>query len=165
MKLAIADSVARVNTVRFVGCVLLVCALTTGRASAQDDVISRARAASAEGRRAEALMLLEDHLADSPQDVDARLTYGLMLSWDGKFAQARTQLQRVLATSPDYGDAKVALMNVEYLVRPDGGRTRPVDADPGARSRQPAGKADTAAAGLAVAPVDGDDLVLGRRVQ
>src|SRR5688572_19466589 len=95
-------------------CVLLAVVLTTSHAFAQDDVISRARHASAEGRRAEGLALLESHLADSPRDIDARLTYGLMLSWDGKYDQARTELRSVLAAAPDYSDAKVALMNVAW---------------------------------------------------
>jgi YaiO family outer membrane protein len=85
-----------------------------GHASAQDDVISRARAASSEGRRAEGLALLETHLVDSPRDVDARLTYGLMLSWDGQYDRARAELRRVLEAAPEYGDARVALMNVEW---------------------------------------------------
>ena len=86
-----------------------------GRASAQDDVISRARAASSEGRRAEGLALLETHLVDSPRDVDARLTYGLMLSWDGQYDRARAELRRVLEAAPEYSDARVALMNVELM--------------------------------------------------
>ena len=99
---------------RIIICAPLLVLLTTGTAIAQDDVISRARAASADGRRAEGLTLLEEHLADSPRDVDARLTYGLLLSWDGKYDQARTELRRVLATAPDYADARTALMNVEW---------------------------------------------------
>jgi YaiO family outer membrane protein len=85
-----------------------------GLAFAQDGAIARARAASADGRRPEALAILEAHLSDSPRDVDARLTYGLMLSWEGRYDEARAELQRVLAQSPNYVDARVALMNVEW---------------------------------------------------
>jgi YaiO family outer membrane protein len=99
---------------RIVALTALVVALAPRGAAAQDDVIARARAASAEGRRAEGLALLEHHLVDSPRDVDARLTYGLMLSWDGSYDKARTELRRVLAAAPDYADAKVALLNVEW---------------------------------------------------
>lgn len=89
-------------------------------AVAQDDVISRARAAAAEGRRPEGIALLEAHLKTSPQDADARLVYGLILSWDGKYDEARIALTQVLTQAPDYLDARVALMNVEFW----SGRTR-----------------------------------------
>lgn len=82
--------------------------------SAQDDVTARARAAASAGDRAAGIALLETHLAASPQDVDARLVYGLILSWDGRYDDARRALQHVLAQAPDYLDARVALMNVEW---------------------------------------------------
>lgn len=95
--------------------VFLLCScLSVGVASAQDDVIARARAAASDGRRAEGLALLETHLKSSPNDVDARLVYGLILSWDGKYDEARAALTQVLAQSPDYLDARIALMNVEW---------------------------------------------------
>lgn len=86
----------------------------SGVALAQDDVIAKARAAASAGRRAEGLSLLEAHLATTPRDVDARLVYGLILSWDGNYDQARAALTEVLAQAPDYLDARVALMNVEW---------------------------------------------------
>ena len=58
--------------------------------------------------------MLEGHLSTAPRDVDARLVYGLMLSWDGRYDEARTELQRVLVQTPEYRDARVALMNVEW---------------------------------------------------
>jgi len=82
--------------------------------SAQDDVIARARAAASAGNRPAGIALLETHLAASPTDVDARLVYGLILSWEGRYDDARRALQGVLGQSPDYLDARVALMNVEW---------------------------------------------------
>lgn len=82
--------------------------------SAQDDVIARARAAASAGNRPAGIALLETHLTTSPRDVDARLVYGLILSWDGRYDEARKAFQAVLAQSPDYLDARVALMNVEW---------------------------------------------------
>ena len=114
MKNATPDSIVATFPVRLAALALLALTLTAGTASAQDDVISLARQASSEGRRAEGLALLESHLADSPRDIDARLTYGLLLSWDGKYDQARTELRSVLAAAPDYADARIALMNVEW---------------------------------------------------
>jgi YaiO family outer membrane protein len=93
---------------------LLCCLVVSGSAFGEDDVIANARAASAGGRRAEGLALLERHLAASPRDIDARLVYGLILSWDGRYDEARTQLEAVLAQAPDYLDASVALMDVEW---------------------------------------------------
>lgn len=83
-------------------------------AGAEEGVIERARAASADGRRDEGLALLEAHLTESPRDVDARLVYGLMLSWEGRYEEARAALERVLEQTPGYTDARVALMNVEW---------------------------------------------------
>jgi YaiO family outer membrane protein len=96
-----------------IGVIVLALLLLPATARAQADVIAVARAAAAEGRRAEALTTLEQHLAQSPDDVDARLVYGLVLSWDGRYDEARRELQRVLAQTPAYIDARIALMNVE----------------------------------------------------
>src|SRR5678815_755894 len=88
--------------------------LMAGAASAQDNVISTARIAYAAGQRPQALTMLASHLAATPRDVDARLVYGLMLSWDRRYDEARSELQQVLIQTPDYRDARVALMNVEW---------------------------------------------------
>lgn len=77
-------------------------------------MIAKARAAATAGRHAEGIALLEQHLAITPRDVDARLVYGLILSWDGQYDRARAALNEVLAQAPDYLDARVALMNVEW---------------------------------------------------
>jgi len=97
--------------------VLLVAALVmtvSAHAAAQGDVLSRARQAARTGHRAEALSMLEAHLTTAPADVDARLLYGLVLSWDGRYDEARAVLRQVLAQAPSYTDARVALMNVEH---------------------------------------------------
>jgi YaiO family outer membrane protein len=66
------------------------------------------------GRRDEALKMLDARLAAVPQDVDARLLYGLVLSWEGRFDEARPVFRQVLTQAPAYTDARVALMNVEH---------------------------------------------------
>ena len=38
---------------------------------------------------------------------------GIVLSWEGKSNESRTELQRVLAEHPGNGDALQALINVE----------------------------------------------------
>jgi YaiO family outer membrane protein len=83
-------------------------------AEAQVDVISSARAAVERGQRVEALISLEEHLTQAPRDVDARLLYGLILSWEGRYEEARRELQAVLVEAPAYDDARVALMNVAW---------------------------------------------------
>jgi YaiO family outer membrane protein len=87
-----------------------VFAIGIGGADAQD-VITQARHAPT---RAEGLTVLENHLAESPRDVDARLVYGLMLSWEGRYDDARRELRRVLEQTPTYTDARLGLMNVEW---------------------------------------------------
>lgn len=95
--------------------VLLVLVLAA-RAAAQpaSDVRAQARTAAIAGRRSEAVSMLETHLAAYPRDVDARLLLGVVLSWDGKYDEARTELRRVLDQSPTYNDARVALANVAW---------------------------------------------------
>ena len=83
-------------------------------AMAQGDAIAQARVAAENGRRAEGLKILEVHLAATPGDVDARLVYGLILSWESRYDEARTELTAVLTAAPGYLDARVALMNVEW---------------------------------------------------
>ena len=83
-------------------------------AGAQDNVITTARAMYSSGQHPQALATLQGHLSGTPRDVDARLVYGLMLSWDGRYDEARAELQQVLMQTPDYKDARVALMNVEW---------------------------------------------------
>ena len=83
-------------------------------AASSADVIAAARQASSEGRRAEGIALLEQHLTETPRDVDARLVLGLLLSWEGRYEDARRELEHVLGQAPAYTDARVALMNVEW---------------------------------------------------
>lgn len=83
-------------------------------AAQADDVTSSARAAAARGQRTEALTSLEAHLGAAPRDVDARLLYGLILSWEGRYDEARRELRAVLVEAPAYDDARVALMNVAW---------------------------------------------------
>jgi YaiO family outer membrane protein len=121
--------------------VVAVLLLAPGPASAQarpsEVVLREARAAVHDGHPAEAMRLLETHLKTSARDVDARLLYGLVLSWSGLYDDARRELERVLAQAPGYTDARVALANVEWWshqydrlhkVAGDGRRRDPEDA-------------------------------------
>lgn len=79
-----------------------------------DDILVQARSLATHERRPEALDLLHKHLEEHPQDADARLLFGTILSWDGQYQEARSELRRVLDGSPDYADATLALINVEF---------------------------------------------------
>jgi YaiO family outer membrane protein len=98
---------------RTTGRLLLAAAFVAWTSAAADaqDVLARARSAPT---RAEGIVLLETRLADAPRDVDARLLYALMLSWDARYDEARREFQRVLEQAPNYTDARVGLMNVEW---------------------------------------------------
>lgn len=78
-----------------------------------EDVVQRARALAAGKQRAEALKLLASRLAEAPGDLDARTLLGVVLSWEGRYQEARGQLQMVLEAEPGHGDATLALINVE----------------------------------------------------
>jgi YaiO family outer membrane protein len=93
-------------------CAGLLCA-SPPRATADDDLPSRARAMAGNGQRPEAIRLLREHLGAVPADHDARVLLGLVLSWEGQYDEARTTLRLVLEQDPGHGDALPALMNVE----------------------------------------------------
>src|SRR5690242_1483408 len=58
-----------------------------------DDLLSRARELAANHMRPEAIAMLEDYLREHPSDVDARVLCGLILSWEGRYNDAREQLR------------------------------------------------------------------------
>lgn len=94
---------------RLVGLVLLAACLVRG----DDRVIARAIELEKAGNSVEALALLEGHLAQHADDNEARIRYGIILSWEKRRDDARKQLEMVLAVSPDNYDALTALIHVE----------------------------------------------------
>ena len=78
-----------------------------------DDLVTRARGLAVAGQRAESIKLLEDSLAISPTDSGARVLLGTVLSWEGRYDEARRELEAILAGSPTHGDALPAMINVE----------------------------------------------------
>lgn len=81
------------------------------------DVVATARAQAAAGRRGAALAMLAARLAAAPTDTDARTLYGTILSWEGRYDEARRALAAVLDADPSHGDALPALINVELWTR------------------------------------------------
>lgn len=82
-------------------------------AAQTDDVPARARRLAAADQRPAAIKLLEAHLASHPSDDDARAALGTVLSWEGRYDEARTELSQVLARHPSDIDVRAALINVE----------------------------------------------------
>ncbi|HEY6348671.1 MAG TPA: YaiO family outer membrane beta-barrel protein [Candidatus Angelobacter sp.] len=93
--------------------------LTCAPAVAQetgDDPVAHARQLAYSGKehRDEALAILKKHLENEADDTDARVFYGIVLSWQGRYDEAREQLKQVLANNPTHADALPALINVEF---------------------------------------------------
>ena len=82
-------------------------------ASPSEDVIRLARRLASNGEQESALRLLAQYLQKHGSDADARLLYGIVLSRQKRYSEARQQLEAVLAEHPHYDDAFVALINVE----------------------------------------------------
>ena len=94
---------------------LLILTLALGSAAAWADSgdVAKARELAFNGHRSDAIQLLEKYLESDPDDTDALTVYGSVLSWEGKYPEARAALRRVLAKNPTHGDALPALINVE----------------------------------------------------
>jgi YaiO family outer membrane protein len=78
-----------------------------------EDILTQARSLATSDHRPEALEMLKKYLAEHPQDTDARVLYGIILSWEGHYPESRQELEQVLATNRTHGDAVLALINVE----------------------------------------------------
>jgi YaiO family outer membrane protein len=78
-----------------------------------EDLISTARKLAISGHRTEALKMLDQRLDEKRTDSDARVLRGVILSWEGRYDDARRDLEMVLAQHRDHGDALPALINVE----------------------------------------------------
>jgi len=77
------------------------------------DAVSEARQLARSGKRTEAIRLLQARLSVNPGDLEARTLLGTVLSWEGRYDDARTALIRVLTVQPDYIDALGALAYLE----------------------------------------------------
>jgi YaiO family outer membrane protein len=97
-----------------IGAALLLVVCAAPRLDAgQIDVVTRARGLAVAGQRNEAIELLKDSIDGSPGDSDARVLLGTVLSWEGRYDEARRELEVVLSERPTHGDALLASINVE----------------------------------------------------
>jgi YaiO family outer membrane protein len=75
--------------------------------------IEQARTLATSGRRGEAIQMLRQRLALAPEDGDARVLLGTVLSWNHSYDEARVELEAVLRKNATHSDAVRALINVE----------------------------------------------------
>ena len=83
------------------------------QAPTQLDRVAEARRLARSGHTDEALELLDLQLVAIPGDTDARTLRGTVLSWRGRYPEARADLEMVLARHPDHADALPALASLE----------------------------------------------------
>ncbi len=88
---------------------MLFVALTNASAFAQDSLYDRAVTARLADDPALAASLLEDWLAEHPDDVDALVQYGYALLALGRLEEAEFAFQKVLRKAPEYADAAQGL--------------------------------------------------------
>lgn len=88
---------------------MLFVALMNASAFAQDSLYDRAVTARLADNPALAASLLEDWLAENPDDVDALVQYGYALLALGKLEDAEFAFQKVLRQAPEYADAAQGL--------------------------------------------------------
>ncbi len=112
-----ANTRATATTVRRqtrIGAVLVIMVCVGGQLDAgQSDVVTRARELALAGDRGDAITLLQDAVAVTPGNSDARVLLGTVLSWEGRYDEARREFEVVLTRSPTHGDALPAAINVE----------------------------------------------------
>lgn len=101
------------RSVSQIAILLLIGAIAAAANGQEKAVIPRAIELEKAGNSAAALALLEKHLAEHPDDNEARVRYGIILSWEKHRDDARKQLEMVLASNPYHYDALTALINVE----------------------------------------------------
>jgi len=94
---------------------LACCFSRPALADGTDDPVAHARQLAYSGKehRDQALMILKEYLKQN-DDSDARVLYGIVLSWQGRYDESREQLKQVLAGNPTHADALPALINVEF---------------------------------------------------
>lgn len=88
---------------------MLFVTLANASASAQDSLYDRAVTARLADDPSLAALLLEDLLAEKPDDVDALVQYGYALLALGKLEEAKSAFQKVLRQAPEYADAAQGL--------------------------------------------------------
>jgi len=97
----------------YVTCMGVLMLAHAALAGEPDPIYKEARELATSGKRAQALAMLHQELEVHPANNDIRLLYGIILSWEHRFDEARRALDGVIETSPKYDDARAALNRVE----------------------------------------------------
>lgn len=82
-------------------------------AAAGESAVETARRHIRDGDRAAAIATLSARLAERPGDTDALTLRGIVLSWEGRYGDARADLEAVLSRNRSHGDALPALIQME----------------------------------------------------
>lgn len=82
-------------------------------AAGEEGAVETARRQIREGNRAGAIATLSARLAERPTDTDALTLRGIVLSWEGRYDEARADFGAVLSRNRNHGDALPALIQME----------------------------------------------------
>jgi YaiO family outer membrane protein len=93
---------------------ILVLALEVCTLAQVENILTRGRQLFGQNQAQKAFVLLNEYLKDNPNDLDARVLLGLICSWDKKYDEGRKAFQSVLQVEPDYKDAVLGLINLEF---------------------------------------------------
>lgn len=80
--------------------------MTSSARSNADDILDLAKAYTALGGYDQAIALYERYLKLRPDDLQARLNYARVLSWDRRYSSAENQYERLLREMPDRADIR-----------------------------------------------------------
>ncbi|HET7437702.1 MAG TPA: tetratricopeptide repeat protein [Thermoanaerobaculia bacterium] len=72
-----------------------------------EDVLSLAKSYTGVGEYTQAIRLYDAYLQNVPDDLDARINYARVLSWDRRYDAAQRQYQTVLNAQPDRADIEL----------------------------------------------------------
>jgi tetratricopeptide (TPR) repeat protein len=94
-------------------------ALGGREAETPEQILELAKAYVGAGGHDEAIELYERYLATNPDDVDARIAYARVLTWDRRYDRAQEAYERLLAEYPERADlrleyAKALSWDAEY---------------------------------------------------
>ena len=78
----------------------------TSSSGSGDDLLDLAKAYTALGGYDQAIALYERYLRIHPDDVQARLNYARVLSWDRRYSMAERQYDRLVSEMPDRADIR-----------------------------------------------------------
>lgn len=96
-------------------CSLLNISQAAGQSSTPEEKYNQARDLAFEQKKYEAaIMLMEEAVQQTPQNMDFMVFLGRLYYWNGQAADALTVLRQAFQDRPDYEDAALALADITY---------------------------------------------------